>query len=163
MADDEFDTMTNSDRDALNHAELASTGSDVDEDQKPDVEVHELFLDCVSEHFAMVEYVHTDKRAVVPGMVKHPRWWRDCGRSGRHASKPTRTPPTTSTPTPIGGCPSGTGMRRSCSIPSKDRSGSATGSSDTYTSRPARRHSLFRSSNPRKTGLHPGETIGLWP
>ena len=63
MDDDDLDTMTNEERDALNDAELADTGGDVD--------VHELFLDWVTEHFATVEYVHTDKRA--PWC---PEWWK---------------------------------------------------------------------------------------
>lgn len=59
--------MTDEERDALNDAELSR--NDVDEETPADVE--EMFLDWVMEHFATIEYVHTDKRA--PWC---PEWWK---------------------------------------------------------------------------------------
>lgn len=66
MADDDLDTMTDEERDDLNDAELS--GNDEDGDQ---ADVDEMFLDWVLEHFATIEYVHTDKRA--PWC---PEWWK---------------------------------------------------------------------------------------
>lgn len=71
MADDDLDTMSDEESDALNDAELS--GNDVEEegvDVEP-ADVYEMFLDWVLEHFATIEYVHTDKRA--PWC---PEWWK---------------------------------------------------------------------------------------